>query len=94
MAEELGLDAKRARRAGLLHDIGKALDHDMEGTHVQIGVDVLKKYKENPLVINAVEAHHGDVEPESLIACLVQAADTISAARPGARRETLETFTN
>ena len=94
MAEELGLDAKRARRAGLLHDIGKALDHDMEGTHVQIGVDILKKYKENPLIINAVEAHHGDVEPETLIACVVQAADTISAARPGARRETLETYTN
>ena len=90
MAEELGLDAKRARRAGLLHDIGKALDHDMEGTHVQIGVDVLKKYKENPLVINAVEAHHGDVEPQTLEAVLVQAADAISASRPGARRETLE----
>ena len=92
MAEELGLDAKLARRAGLLHDIGKALDHDMEGTHVEIGVDVLKKYKENPLIINAVEAHHGDVEPETLEAVLVQAADAISASRPGARRETLEAY--
>ena len=92
MAEELGLDAKRARRAGLLHDIGKALDHDMEGTHVQIGVDILKKFKENPLVINAVEAHHGDVEPQTMEAVLVQAADAISASRPGARRETLEAY--
>ena len=92
MAEELGLDSKRARRAGLLHDIGKALDHDMEGTHVQIGVDILKKFKENDLVINAVEAHHGDVEPKSLEAVLVQAADAISASRPGARRETLEAY--
>ena len=92
MADELGLDSKRARRAGLLHDIGKALDHDMEGTHVEIGVDVLKKYKENPLVINAVEAHHGDVEPQTLEAVLVQAADAISASRPGARRETLEAY--
>ena len=92
MAEELGLDPKRARRAGLLHDIGKALDHDMEGTHVEIGVEVLKKYKENPLVINAVEAHHGDVEPQTLEAVLVQAADAISASRPGARRETLEAY--
>ncbi len=92
MADELGLDPKRAKRAGLLHDIGKALDHDMEGTHVQIGVDILKKYKENPLVINAVEAHHGDVEPETLEAVLVQAADAISASRPGARRETLEAY--
>ena len=92
MAEELGLDSKRARRAGLLHDIGKALDHDMEGTHVEIGVDILKKYKENPLVINAVEAHHGDVEPQTLEAVLVQAADAISASRPGARRETLEAY--
>ena len=92
MAEELGLNPKMARRAGLLHDIGKALDHDMEGTHVQIGVDILKRYKENDLVINAVEAHHGDVEPKTLEAVLVQAADAISASRPGARRETLETY--
>ena len=92
MAEELGLDAKLVRRAGLLHDIGKALDHDMEGTHVEIGVEVLKKYKENPLVINAVEAHHEDVEPQTLEAVLIQAADAISASRPGARRETLEAY--
>ena len=92
MAEELGFDAKRARRAGLLHDIGKALDHDMEGTHVEIGVEILKKYKENPLVINAVEAHHGDVEPQTMEAVLIQAADAISASRPGARRETLEAY--
>ena len=92
MADELGLDTKLARRAGLLHDLGKALDHDMEGTHVEIGVEILKKYKENPLVINAVEAHHGDVEPQTLEAVLVQAADAISASRPGARRETLEAY--
>ncbi len=92
MAEELGLNPKIARRAGLLHDIGKALDHDMEGTHVEIGVDILKKYKESDIIINAVEAHHGDVEPTSLEAVLVQAADAISASRPGARRETLETY--
>ncbi len=92
MAEELGLDSKRAARAGLLHDIGKALDHDMEGTHVEIGVEILKKFKENPLVINAVEAHHEDVEPQTLEAVLVQAADAISASRPGARRETLEAY--
>ena len=92
MAEELELDPKLARRAGLLHDIGKALDHDMEGTHVEIGVEVLKKYKENELVINAVEAHHGDDEPQTLEAVLVQAADAISASRPGARRETLEAY--
>ena len=92
MAEELGLDPKLARRAGLLHDIGKALDHDMEGTHVELGVEVLKKYKENDLVINAVEAHHGDVEPMTIEAVLIQAADAISASRPGARRETLEAY--
>ena len=92
MAEELGLDPKLARRAGLLHDIGKALDHDMEGTHVEIGVEILKKYKENDKVLNAVQAHHGDVEPQTIEAVLVQAADAISASRPGARRETLETY--
>ena len=92
MADEIGVDSKLARRAGLLHDIGKALDHDMEGTHVEIGVDVLKKFKENEKVINAVEAHHGDVEPTTIEAILVQAADAISASRPGARRETLETY--
>ncbi len=92
MADELGVNSKIARRAGLLHDIGKALDHDMEGTHVEIGVEILKKYKENDIVINAVEAHHGDVEPTSIEAILVQAADAISASRPGARRETLEAY--
>ena len=92
MAEELGINSKIARRAGLLHDIGKALDHDMEGTHVELGVDVLRKYKENENIINAVQAHHGDVEPKTIEAILVQAADAISASRPGARRETLETY--
>ena len=94
LAGEIGLDVRIAKRAGLLHDVGKSIDHDVEGSHIQIGVDLCRKYKESATVINAVEAHHGDVEPESLIACVVQAADTISAARPGARRETLETYTN
>ena len=94
LAGEIGLDVRVAKRAGLLHDVGKSIDHDVEGSHIQIGVDLCRKYKESATVINAVEAHHGDVEPETLIACVVQAADTISAARPGARRETLETYTN
>ena len=94
LAAEIGVDVRTAKRAGLLHDIGKSVDHDMESSHIQIGVDLCRKYKESPIIINAVEAHHGDVEPESLIACIIQAADTISAARPGARRETLETYSN
>ena len=94
LAGEIGLDVRVAKRAGLLHDIGKSIDHDVEGSHIQIGVDLCRKYKESATVVNAVEAHHGDVEPQTLIACVVQAADTISAARPGPRRETLETYTN
>ena len=94
LAGEIGLDVRVAKRAGLLHDIGKSIDHDVEGSHIQIGADLCRKYKESATVINAVESHHGDVEPQSLIACVVQAADTISAARPGARRETIETYTN
>jgi ribonuclease Y len=92
MATELGADVKTAKRAGLLHDIGKALDHEIDGTHIELGVEYAKKYKENEQVVHAIAAHHGDIEAKTVVACLVQAADAVSASRPGARRENVQNY--
>ena len=94
LAGEIGLDVRVAKRAGLLHDIGKSIDHDVEGSHIQIGADLCRKYKESATVINAVESHHGDVEPQSLIACVVSGSRYNLGSTPGARRETIETYTD